>query len=527
MQHCAGVALLSRKLAVYENERYNPVAGGWGSRGLLPTDRKPWSNSTGSAGYASLKEVDEALLSAGWRWEASSWDVNVDTSTDADGWSYSADFGWFDSAGGVKGQEGSTVPAGPASSTVTINGLQDGADILAEAAQSVEGLVGGSGGVSNKQMMHFVRRRRRTRLQTFDPELLSDFGALTCDWCDLDEVENVSSVLLHALAVASVRAHPRNLTEQKCNKLKTELVNFLSLRGGDLISTGQYSHKVVASRLEEFSKGTGSAWSAVSSLVASGSPIEILGRRTADIAGAYFSHEERRVLAGLVIRKHDVTFQYHCDKPGCGAACEFRIEKCPHDGCGTVYSSKWAQEHDSVCPQKIIPCTRVCGDSCIRRLMQKHLSFACPLRPSECPYKDLGCMASLTHAEMPQHIEESMPSHLLLSLARLQEQQGVIRDLHHRVSQLEGRHEHLATSHAKHAVAIAAAIETQSLRADKADKALRDDISALRKQTSALDSAVSSHTSSLSKHGADIARVDAKVEKEVRPLLAALGAGKR
>jgi septal ring factor EnvC (AmiA/AmiB activator) len=76
-------------------------------------------------------------------------------------------------------------------------------------------------------------------------------------------------------------------------------------------------------------------------------------------------------------------------------------------------------------------------------------------------------------------------------------------------------------------VAIAAAIETQSLRADKADKALRDDISALRKQTSALDSAVSSHTSSLSKHGADIARVDAKVEKEVRPLLAALGAGKR
>jgi hypothetical protein len=511
MQHCAGVALLSRKLAVYENERYNPVAGGWGSRGLLPTDRKPWSNSTGSAGYATLKEVDEALLSAGWRWEAS-WDVSTDTSTDSDGWSYSADFGWFDS-GGVK-QEGSTV--------------QEGADILAsDAAQSVEGLVGGSGGVSNKQMMHFVRRRRRTRLQTLDPELLTDFGALTCDWCDLEEVESVANVLLHALAVASVRAHPRSLTEQKCNKIKTELVNFLSLRGNDLISSGLYGHAVVASRLEEFSKGTGSAWSTVSSLVASGSPIEILGRRTADISAAYFSLQERRVLAGIVIRKHDATFQHHCDKHGCGAACEFRIERCPHDGCGTVYSSKWAKEHDIVCPQKIIPCARSCGDSCLRRLMQKHLSFACPLRPSECPYKDLGCMASLTHAEMPQHVEDSMPAHLLLSLARLQEQQGVIRDLHHRVAQLEGRHEHLATSHAKHAVAIAAAIETQSMRADKADKALRDDISALRKQASALDSAVSSHTSSLTKHGADIARVDAKVEKEVRPLLVALGAGKR
>jgi len=524
------LALLSRKMEVLENERYNPLAGGWGSGGLLPTDRKPLSNGAGTAGWSTMKEVEDALLSAGWRWDnAGSWDVVCDESTDDAGWSYAPDFGWYETKGGEKKMDGAASRVSVSGQTVFTNSLQEGAEVLAfpdqSGAEGLSSLVGGAGGVPVKQMMHFVRRRKRARFQTFDPEALTDFGAFTCDHCDLEEIERVSAVLLNALAAATLRAHPRNLTEAKCNKLKSALIERLALRSGDLVASGLYSAKLVASRLEEFSKGSGSAWSAMSGMVASasGSPLEMLGRRTADIAHAFFSHEERRILAGLVIRRHDANFEYHCSLPKCGAACEYRVEQCPNHACGIVFSHKWRGEHDAICPQKTIVCERSCGDSCLRRLMKTHLSQACPLRPAACPYHDLGCMTELTHKDVPGHVESCMPSHLLLSLARIQEQQGVIKDLHQRMGELEAGQAKLGQTMAAAAAGVTAAMTAIDVLANRSDKALREEAAAQAKKTAAVASEVHGHSSTLTKHASDIASLNKSIS-EIKPFLAALGA---
>ena len=181
-------ALLSRTVQIVENERYNPLAGGWGAQGLLPTDRKPFSDRAGRSGFANQAEVDEGLLSAGWKWDGT-WEVVVDGTTDEQGWSFAPDFGWFDT-GGKGGADKSVDGATAQGSTVFTTSLAEGADLLATTGSdsplsssnnsSSSGPVGGAGGVAVKSMMHCVRRRVKTRQQIFDPELLADFGAFTC-----------------------------------------------------------------------------------------------------------------------------------------------------------------------------------------------------------------------------------------------------------------------------------------------------------------------------------------------------------
>lgn len=534
------LSMLSRKLEVLENERYNPLVGGWGKQGLLPTDRLGFSDRGGANGFSTIDEVNGALLSSGWKWEASgTWEVSGDPSTDSDGWSYGADFSSFGTlpataAGGSSAPGGATVQGsisvggsscsvGGSSCAPGDDGWQEHDEPAKERSKGDErqfqgaALVGGLNGSPVKHMIHFVRRRRLSRYQVFDAEQLADCGAFTCDHCDMEEVERISAVLLQGLAAATLKAHPRSLTEAKCNKVKSLMLSALHLRG-DPISAGQFSTKIIASRLEEFTNDAGSAWSSVSGFLAGGSPLEMVGRRTADLAHAYFTHEERRVVAGLVIRKHDMNFQYHCDKANCGQSCEFRRETCPNEHCGSVYSAKWCDEHDKVCPQKILPCPRQCGDHCTRRLMPNHLGQACSLRPAQCPYKDLGCMADLCHKDVPGHLDACMPSHLLLSMSRIQEQQNVIVAMHQRLMDLEIR----ATGHGQQIVAITAAASTLAATVEMHDKrqqkALHDEVHGVSKSLHAVSKEMHA---GFAKSNGDISALNRSL-LEIRPFLAAL-----
>ena len=72
--------------------------------------------------------------------------------------------------------------------------------------------------------------------------------------------------------------------------------------------------------------------------------------------------------------------------------------------------------------------------------MSHHLSYACELRPCLCPYADIGCVPStvgLTVRGLQSHLDSNMNKHLLLSLDRLKEQQGIIVQLNRRVKELE------------------------------------------------------------------------------------------
>ncbi len=54
----------TRRIEVFENERYSPLSG-WSAKALLLTDRKAFSNNDGTDGYGSLEEASLVLLSKG------------------------------------------------------------------------------------------------------------------------------------------------------------------------------------------------------------------------------------------------------------------------------------------------------------------------------------------------------------------------------------------------------------------------------------------------------------------------------
>jgi hypothetical protein len=123
------IGIHTKRIDLYENERYSPISG-WASKGLLPTDRYAYSNHDGSEGYNTLDEVNQNLLALGWQWDETPWMIDRGSSnskdTDIDGWTYSSDFTSFSSS----------------SASTNISGI--------------------------KGMMHFVRRRKLVRNQSFD-----------------------------------------------------------------------------------------------------------------------------------------------------------------------------------------------------------------------------------------------------------------------------------------------------------------------------------------------------------------------
>ena len=55
---------VSRKIEVFENERYIPLSG-WGSKGLLISDRSAYSTKDGSSNFSNIDEATSQLISDG------------------------------------------------------------------------------------------------------------------------------------------------------------------------------------------------------------------------------------------------------------------------------------------------------------------------------------------------------------------------------------------------------------------------------------------------------------------------------
>jgi len=433
-------APLTKSVVLYENERYQVTAFGWSKNGLLPTDRKYISTRNGKHGWPSLEAADMEMITHGWTWLESNWTVDQGDaqaaagrrssengsrlSSDGDGWSYATNFG------------------------------------------SIE-----ESGTAVKGMTHFVRRRRLTRQQIFmGPSLIKG----TCDHCDSAEVQRLSDCLLEALTQTSLHENPGEYSEVITNRLKNTLHELLGLASrnqhfSDMAGVNQCIDKFFVSVIN-----AKSAWAKLSSIVGADYLPEKLPERAVEVSSFSFSLEERREVARMLIRKYDTSFAHHCDKFNCGEACSFALVACSNLGCSEVLSVKYTGAHQEECQFTRIACERGCGEIVVRKEMSCHLALTCDLRPAECPYSCIGCRPDeLTARALGSHLSdpEQMNAHLLLSLDRLNEQQGVIITLHKKVNSLESAlagHDRTIKQLQGGAVATAVAIKTSEQAAEQA-----------------------------------------------------------
>lgn len=395
-------APITAQVVLYENER-RWVGGGFSKKGLLPTERHPFSSEDGSLSFRTLEQAGEALLGKGWVWEAGSnyvHEVLLSEECDEDGWSYSVDFS------------------------------------LGSLLSSRQG------------MAHFVRRRRIVRLKVFDPNQFATYDK--CEYCDSEAVDSLSSKLLEALAVATLlqRDAEHTLTDAIALSLKEKLIDSLGI--GDPLP--DWSEKVDPStrllnlqeELYRFGfKHKNEHKNVLAMATTMFQPDEFgipdgLTERKELVSNRYFGREERNAFAYLVIRHLDPECVLHCGREACSEQCEFYRVPCPNEGCGINVSRKYLQWHaDKVCGFKIIECPHECGDSFPRNRREVHLADACALRSTQCPFRAMGCDAMVPAKERTKHVEENANGHLMLATRRIEEYGIRMDEMRRRIEHLE------------------------------------------------------------------------------------------
>lgn len=398
-----------------ENERYW-VGKGFG-KGLLPNDRGAYTTTDGSLFWKSTREAGEdlLLLGRGWAYSKSS-DNTTDTDPDfvptrqdqPDGcWMYAVDFR---------------------------------PDHIHDAKP-------------NQGKLHFVRFRRLVRTKIFHPE---EFVAKEiyekCDHCDSVATDDLSNLFSDVLAYTSLLHNKTHATDSVVLPLKKAIID-LAISQEIFVGEGmdanyqlEWVHKKLLFFVEKERSKT-----AMSRLLSrldfsfmEGKDRKEFQERRDAVAARCLAKNECDAIAGLIVRKLDPEFQLHCNRVACGQECQFARVECPNEGCPATMSRVHLESHDSKCPYKIVRCE--CGEKFKACEMLAHRSEACKFRPVDCPFKSVGCIKEVKACGLQQHITDDMASHLLLAVARIEEQQHVIRKLHTALGTLQSEKEELVRS---------------------------------------------------------------------------------
>ena len=205
--------------------------------------------------------------------------------------------------------------------------------------------------------------------------------SLSCDHCDLQDVDRLTALLLDSFVKISMIKYPgAALKEDKVVKVKNAVIEGAGLLAHTF---DQYYFEHIHHLLDEACKHAKRGISTLSSSVS-------ISARTAQ-ATAVFTEAERRQIARLIIRRFDTNHCYHCDMMFCGSSCQFAVYACGNVGCMERMSVKWMSSHDNVCPFKIVPCSSYCGEFMMRNQVTHHLANECVLRPVSCGYHSIGC----------------------------------------------------------------------------------------------------------------------------------------
>ncbi|CAE7521852.1 unnamed protein product, partial [Symbiodinium microadriaticum] len=192
----------------------------------------------------------------------------------------------------------------------------------------------------------------------------------TCDYCDSAYIDLLSDKLLEALTTTSLHENPGEiLSYAATNRLKDLLMETLGLAS----ICESMDLKEINVRLDKFMiqvLNKKSAWSQAISIFSGDYDPELLPRRAVELDQFIFPQEERVSLAKILIRKYDSAFEFHCDRKHCGPNCMYAPYYCNYDGCTTVFSLKWKDQHDEVCPFKLVECSRQCGAFVSRTALQ-------------------------------------------------------------------------------------------------------------------------------------------------------------
>jgi len=487
---------LERPIEIYENERLW-LGRGFSKKGLLPTERGPFSTQDGSLSWKTMKEASLALLRGNVGGNGSSvggenGGSHVSTTKRMRrGWSFHEENGGHATPETINSEEDLNRAEDEYECTSENNGndVENELDYcgFAPCAGAEDGPTDKDGWSyfpdfspqnllspsSKRGILDFVRRRKLRRVAVFRPDHFLPREVFDkCDFCDSKGVEILSNAMLDALALASLfltgaSNSPKDITDSKILPLKAKLIDALSI-GKNCSSDSQDEPcnpwsdiERVRDRLSTFAENEVGRPGVFMHMVdpdVSQHVVSAMPKRKIAVS-KYLDKNERLALAKLLIKDIDrYSFKLHCKVESCGSTngesehtvgiaatrlCEFRLVTCPNENCPAVISFKYKDDHDSECGFKRLPCSNGCGEAVPRNQMNDHVKTRCILRPAECPLKCVGCNAVVQAQDTSRHLNESADQHLILVVNRMMEYQAMFKKMTAKIALLEEKNARL------------------------------------------------------------------------------------
>ena len=108
----------------------------------------------------------------------------------------------------------------------------------------------------------------------------------------------------------------------------------------------------------------------------------------------------------------------------------------------------------------MVRCALGCKESLPRRDMEAHVAGPCAMRPAECPFRALGCLApGLVQGEVASHLEEARDAHLQLAMARLLQQDRELSAMRQAMAEMKAAAETTAATSASAAASTIAGLQ--------------------------------------------------------------------
>lgn len=274
-------------------------------------------------------------------------------------------------------------------------------------------------------------------LPVIDSSPTKETGSLFhCNYCDTEAVRKIAQLLLSGLASACVDNTTGNLFRNPsfvAVAFRKEMVEYLTTRsesfiaesvvGGDNTTSPNQSKEVIPEHptdivqdfIDDFVNSKRNLFSRVSSWLSSEGREDKIDNFAQELETQNFWPQGRReAVSELLLKNVDAGSALHCTETLDAAEqlaehrsrCKFRPVSCSNDGCNATVSALHAENHDSVCPFKVIPCEQNCEQRLTGREMDRHCVTVCPMKLVNCPFYQVGCESAFPQCTLPKHCAE-------------------------------------------------------------------------------------------------------------------------
>ncbi|CAN8270104.1 unnamed protein product [Cochlearia groenlandica] len=267
--------------------------------------------------------------------------------------------------------------------------------------------------------------------------------SLHCGLYDTQVAHKIAQIFLPGLATACVDNTTGDIFRSPGSvaaDIRKEMIDYLTrrsesfvaehivLQSGSEIEASHDPYDIVSDLVDDFAASKRNLFSRVSGWLLSERREDNIDdfAQEMELSGFWLT-EQREGIAHTLLKNVDFKNLSHCKMKfqtegellEHALRCGYRTMNCENEGCTAVFCSNQMENHDSVCPFKVIPCEQKCSERIMRREMDRHCITMCTMKLVNCPFRTVGCLSDVHQCEIQQHHFDNVSSHLMYILRNI------------------------------------------------------------------------------------------------------------